>query len=151
MVVIDIHVIEPETWSRVVARVNGANAGASYAHQSGNIMGNIKISKPPGHTWKSFARLLLAGMPAHTREHYENKIAVFRSWWTTRGYPHDIPDELDAGVEADKTGPSWRRVCKALLRHDYWCKGMSFSQHRSASYEKYRKIMRRRRERWNLI
>ena len=31
-----------------MARVNGANAGALYAQESGNILGRLKIGKPPG-------------------------------------------------------------------------------------------------------
>ena len=61
------HVIEPETWARVVARVNGANGGALYARETGDIMGNIKITKPEGHTWESFAKLLLSSMPPATK------------------------------------------------------------------------------------
>lgn len=53
------HLIEPETWARVVARVNGANGGAMYVNESGNIMGYRKIKKPDGHTWQSFAKLLI--------------------------------------------------------------------------------------------
>ncbi|MFA6851339.1 MAG: DUF3440 domain-containing protein [Selenomonadaceae bacterium] len=142
------HVIEPETWGRVVARVNGANQGALYARETGDILGRIKISKPPGHTWKSFAEMLIESMPPATKEHYENKIAVFLHWWEERGYPHGIPDEADIHLEADKKVPSWKRVCKSLLRNDYWCKGLSFSQTKSASYENYKKIMKRRRQAW---
>mgnify|MGYP001597076125 FL=1 len=149
------HIIEPETWARIVARVSGANSGSMYAQETGNILGRIKISKPDGHTWQSFARLLLDSMPAITREHYENKIAVFLHWWSVRGYQMSygfgIPDEAPHDQEASKQVPSWRRICKALLRHDYWCKGLSFSQHRSQAYERYRKIMRKRRDKWQLI
>lgn len=145
------HVIEPETWARVVARVNGANQGAMYVRETGDIMGNIKITKPEGHTWKSFAELLLASMPPQTKDHYENKIAVFLHWWEERGYPDGIPDEADIHLEAAKKVPSWKRVCKALLRNDYWCKGLSFSQTKSEAYEKYKKVMKRRREAWGLM
>src|SRR5690606_14042772 len=65
------HIIEPETWARIVARVNGANQGALYANESGNILGRIKIDKPEGHTWESFAHLLLDSMPAVVSEHYK--------------------------------------------------------------------------------
>lgn len=143
------HVIEPETWAKIVSRVNGANQGALYAEETGNILGRIKITKPEGHTWESFARLLLASMPDKTREHYKNKIAVFLKWWMDRGCP-EIPDEADPKDEADKKVPSWRRICKALLRNDYWCKGLSFSQTKSEAYERYRKIMKRRRQAWGL-
>lgn len=139
------HLIEPETWARVVARVNGANGGALYVGESGNVTGYRSISKPDGHTWQSFARLLVQSMPPKTREHYDNKISVFQKWWETRGYPDGIVDEAPADLEAARKVPSWRRVCKALLRNDYWCKGLSFTQHRSAAYEKYLDLMRRRK------
>lgn len=142
--------IEPETWGRVVARVAGANSGALYVRETGNISGNIKISKPPGHTWESFARLLLETMPDHTREHYENKIAVFVHWYSQRGYSYGIPDEADPKEEAGRRVPSWRRVCKAILRNDYWCKGLSFTQHVSTAYEQYRGVMKKRRAKWGI-
>jgi len=142
------HVIEPETWARVVARVNGANSGALYVNETGNVTGYRAISKPDGHTWRSFAEMLVRSMPPRTREHYANKIMVFEHWWAARGYPNGIPDEADYAMEAKRKVPSWRRVCKSLLRNDYWCKGLSFTQHRSAAYEKYRVLMRKRRETW---
>lgn len=146
------HLIEPETWGRIVARVNGANGGALYVQESGNMTGYRRISRPSGHTWRSFADLLVGSMPPRTREHYENKIAVFRVWWAKRGYeePKGIPDECDYALEAKKLAPSWRRVCKSLLRNDYWCKGLSFTQHRSEAYEKYLKLMRERKLKWKL-
>lgn len=145
------HVIEPDTWARVVARVNGANQGSLYAQESGNVLGRLKITKPDGHTWQSFAMLLLESQPPRTQEHYRNKIAVFLRWWEGRGYPQCIPDEADAEQEATRKVPSWRRICKALLRNDYWCKGLSFSQHKSEAYCKYLKLMERRRREWKLI
>lgn len=144
------HLIEPETWARVVSRVNGANSGALYIQETGNITGYRRVSKPPGHTWESFARLLITSMPPRTKEHYDNKITMFRKWWMDRGYPDGIPDEAPYDLEAARKVPSWRRVCKALLRNDYWCKGLSFTQHRSAAYEKYLALMRKRKEKWNL-
>ena len=40
------HLIEPETWARVVARVNGANGGSLYVQETGNVTGYRRISKP---------------------------------------------------------------------------------------------------------
>lgn len=142
------HLIEPETWARVVARVNGANSGALYVQETGNITGYRRVSKPVGHTWKSFADLLVSSMPPRTKEHYENKILLFVRWWMERGYADGIPDEAPYELEADRKVPSWRRVCKSLLRNDYWCKGLSFTQHRSEAYEKYLDLMRRRKAKW---
>ncbi len=145
------HLIEPQTWGRVVARVNGANSGALYVQETGNITGYNKVTLPPGHTWESFAHLLLDTLPPKTAEHYRDKIAVFLNWWISRGYPNGIPDEADPKEEAAKDAPSWRRICKTILRNDYWCKGLSFTQHKSESYERYRKIMKKRRAKWGLI
>lgn len=140
-------VIEPETWGRVVARVNGANGGALYSQDRGNITGVSKITKPPSHTWKTFAELLLTSMPEHTAEHYRNKIAVFIKWYEDRGYSSGIPD---AGPMNEKGKPSWTRICKALLRNDYWCKGLSFTQTKSESYDRYLKVMKNRRLKWGI-
>lgn len=139
------HLIEPETWAKIVARVNGANSGALYIQENGNINGYNKISKPDSHTWKSFARMLINSMPPKTKEHYENKIFMFQKWWMERGYPEGIPDEADLNLEMKRDVPSWRRVCKSLLRNDYWCKGLGFSQHKSDAYQKYLDLMKRRK------
>jgi predicted phosphoadenosine phosphosulfate sulfurtransferase len=140
------HLIEPETWAKVVMRVNGANSGALYVQESGNINGYHKITKPEGHSWRSFAELFLSSLPEKTKEHFENKILLYNKWWTARGYVEGIPDEADLDLEMKRDVPSWRRICKVLLRNDYWCKGLGFTQHKSAAYEKYLDLMRRRKQ-----
>lgn len=140
------HLIEPETWARIVARVNGANSGSLYINESGNINGYRKISKPEGHTWKSFANLLLNSMPPKTKEHFENKIYIFEKWWIRKGYPEGIPDEAPYDLEAARKVGTWRRVCKTLLRNDYWSKGLGFTQHKSEAYQKYLDLMKKRKE-----
>lgn len=144
------HLIEPETWARIVARVNGANGGSLYVQEWGNVNGYRRITKPPGHTWQSFADTLVASMPPATEEHYRNKILLFQRWWAARGYPDGIPDEAEYAVEAKRLAPSWRRVCKTLLRNDYWCKGLGFTQHKSDAYAVYQDLMRRRKEAWGV-
>jgi predicted phosphoadenosine phosphosulfate sulfurtransferase len=147
------HVIEPETWARVVARVSGANSGALYAGKKGNILGNGKVTLPKGHTWKSFARFLLDSLPESERDSYENKIAVFLKWWENHGIPV-IPDDTDP-ILAEKfprhKGPSWMRICKCILKNDRMCRSLSFSQHVSGGYEQYSKLMKKRRAQWGLI
>ena len=142
------HIIEPETWARVVARVNGANQGSLYCQDPGNILGYRGITKPDGITWQEFAERLLASMPERTAEQYRNKIAVFLKWYADRGYSRGIPDE---GPMTDKSAPSWTRIVKALLRNDYWCKGLSFSQNKTTAFSKYQKLMKKRRQEWRLI
>jgi predicted phosphoadenosine phosphosulfate sulfurtransferase len=140
------HLIEPETWAKVVARVNGANSGALYINESGSITGYNNIKKPENHTWKSFAELFLNSIPEVTKEHYTNKIFTFTEWWKDRGYPEGIPDEAPNILESKKLAPSWKRVCKSLLRNDYWCKGLGFTQHKTQAYQKYLDMKKKKRE-----
>ncbi len=130
------HLIEPQSWVKVVARVNGANSGALYINETGNINGYNRIVKPPGHTWRSFCDLLLESLPKSTREHYQEKFTTFIKWWKARGY-EEIPDEAPRILETKALAPSWRRICKVLLRNDWWCKGLHFTQPTSAAYKRY--------------
>lgn len=139
------HLIEPETWAKVVARVNGANSGALYINESGSINGYNNISKPDGHTWESFSMLFLNSIPEVTKEHFLNKIYTFIKWWEQRGYANGIPDEAPYILESKKLVPSWRRICKSLLRNDYWMKGLGFTQHKTSAYKKYLELKKRQR------
>lgn len=140
------HLIEPETWAKVVSRVNGANSGALYINDSGAINGYNDIQKPKNHTWKSFSLLFLNSLPKVTQEHYLNKIYTFEKWWKERGYSNGIPDEAPKILESKKLAPSWRRICKTLLRNDYWCKGLSFTQQKTTAYKKYLELKKRQRD-----
>jgi predicted phosphoadenosine phosphosulfate sulfurtransferase len=139
------HLIEPETWAKVVARVNGANSGALYITESGSINGYNRITKPENHTWKSFSEMFLNSIPEKTKEHYLNKIYTFIKWWEERGYETGIPDEAPYILESKKLAPSWRRVCKSLLRNDFWCKGLGFTQHKTDAYKKYLELKKKQR------
>jgi predicted phosphoadenosine phosphosulfate sulfurtransferase len=145
------HLIEPETWAKVVARVNGANSGALYINESGAINGYNEITKPKNHTWKSFSLLFLNSLPEKTKEHYLNKIYTFEKWWNERGYEKGIPDEAPKILESKKLAPSWRRVCKSLLRNDFWCKGLGFTQHKTDAYKKYLELKKNQRETTNYL
>jgi len=144
------HLIEPQTWAKVVARVNGASSGALYVQEWGNINGYKGITKPEGHTWKSFATLLVSSMPKKSSEHFQNKILIYQRWFMKRGYPNGIPDEAPYELEQAGKAPSWRRVCKTLLRNDYWCKGLGFSQQKTTGYSKYLDLMKRRKVEWGV-
>jgi len=130
------HLLEPASWYKVVARVNGANSGALYIQENGNITGYNKIYKPEGHTWKSFCFLLLRTMPKVTREHYIGRFRDFIAGWKRRGYSN-IPDEAPLELENKHWAPSWRRMCKVLLRNDWWCKGLGYSQPKSEAYSRF--------------
>lgn len=138
------HILEPETWFKLVARVNGANSGALYIQETGSINGYNKITKPEHHTWKSFCNLLLETMPPKTRQHYEIRFKKFIHGWHRRGYAN-IPDESPPELEAKCWAPSWRRMCKVLLRNDWWCSGLGMAQPKSAAYVEYLKNKKAKR------
>lgn len=129
-------VLEADTWSKLINRVIGANSYALYAKETGNMTGEGKISKPGGMTWEQFSKVLLKSLPRKSSEHYAVRIRRFFGGWSKRGYSV-IPDEVDQNVENLHFAPSWRRVAKTLLRNDYWCKGLGFSQPKSEAYGKY--------------
>jgi predicted phosphoadenosine phosphosulfate sulfurtransferase len=137
------HILEPHTWFKLVARVNGANSGALYIQETGNITGYNSITKPDGHTWKSFCNLLLSTMPAKTRNHYVARFKKFIAGWKDRGY-ETIPDEAPHDLEVKCWAPSWKRMCRTLLRNDYWCKGLGQTQPKSDAYQKFKEIKAKR-------
>jgi predicted phosphoadenosine phosphosulfate sulfurtransferase len=139
------HILEPHTWFKLIARVNGANSGALYVEESGNMTGYHKITKPDHHTWESFCNLLIQTMPKKTRDHYLYRFKKFIAGWNDRGYKK-IPDEAPPELEAKCWAPSWRRMCRVLLRNDYWCKGLGQAQPKSDAWQKYLSIKGKRRE-----
>lgn len=138
------HIIEPDTWYKLIARVNGVNSGALYVQENGNVSGYNKIYKPEGHTWRSFCNLLLSTMPKKTSQHYRERFIKFIKGWQDRGYLN-IPDEAPEDLESKCWVPSWRRMCKVMLRNDYWCKGLGQTQPLSDAYQKFKEIKNKRK------
>jgi predicted phosphoadenosine phosphosulfate sulfurtransferase len=139
------HLMEPALWSKVVARVAGANNGALYANEPGMIMGNSNLRLPDGHTWRSYLDLLLSTMPEKTAEHYRCKISVWHHFYTSNGV--EIKDYTDNDI-GGKDNPSWRRVVKTILMNDYWCKSLGFGPTKVSHYEKYVDLIKRKRKAW---
>ncbi len=142
------HEIEPETWFKIVERVSGANFGALY--QGDKILGNRSISIPDGYTHKEYVIFLLETMPKYLKIHYLKKINTFLKWWdkklggTNIKYENNglfetilIPDIADKKLEAQKKIPSWRRICKVILKNDFYCYELSFTQNKN----EYQKLM----------
>lgn len=121
------HKIEPDTWNKVLGRVHGANFGALYSKTA--VLGRIKVVLPEGLTWKEYAHILLESMPEITRNHYVAKIKTFLKWWENKGFTLDlIPDEGNLKLENSGKIPSWRRICKCIIKNDWWCRSLGFSQ-----------------------
>lgn len=119
--------IEPQTWARMVLRVQGVNFGARHA--AGELLAaRGQIVRPPQYpTWKAYALAILASLPPELRAHYEGKIGVFLDWFkANRGWT-DLNDVSEERYERAGTAGSWRNVCITLLKNDYWCQRLSFS------------------------
>lgn len=144
-------ILEPKTWAKIVARMQGVNSGALYSKEHGNILGNTRIYLPDGYTWRQFAEQILNTMPTKTAEHYKNKISVYLRWYQVRGYEHGIPDEADYRLEQLGKIPAWRQIVKTLLRNDYWCRTLGFGVTKSSAYNKYLKLMKKRRRDWRFF
>ncbi len=167
-------VIEPDTWGRVVGRVNGANFTAMYGNTNAVAWRDIKL--PPGHTWRSFVAFLLTTLPAETRAMYEQKFATSIEFWAKRGgvLSAETISELQAmgiplrvrgqtNYATDKQAvifdeypddwdgsefalvPSYKRMAVCILKNDHLCKYMGFSQTK-AEQERRRAAMEKYRD-----
>lgn len=122
--------LEPETWEKVLNRVEGVNFGNIYCRTS--LLGNIKSEKPNNLTWEQYAVFLLEsiGMYApEVRDHYHTKIKTFLQWYKKEGVSLDqIPDEADKKLESAKKAASWRRIARAIEKNDFWMSRLSFGE-----------------------
>ena len=150
-------VIDPHTWARLCARVQGANFIATYGKQ----LGYRSLKLPPGHTWKSFTKFLLATLPREVAANFRRRfVQSFQVWGRTgRGLRDDtieelrslgvrfaingktahgnktrdrvvikrFPDELDALSVSAGEVASWKRFALTILKNDHTCKYMGLA------------------------
>ncbi len=76
-------VIDPNTWTRLVGRVRGANFGAIYGRTK--ALGYRSLSLPEGHTWESYTKFLLATLPKNIRNNYIKKFRSSIDFWHNTG------------------------------------------------------------------
>jgi len=138
------HILEPNTWYKLINRVSGVNSGALYVKERGSINGNTYIDKPKGHTWESYTNFLVKSLPKITQENYKERFEKFIAGWLQRGYKF-IPDKAPHSLEVKCWAPSWRRMARCILRNDYYCKGLGQTQPKSEAYEKYKSIKQKRK------
>ncbi|MDR1097670.1 MAG: DUF3440 domain-containing protein [Tannerella sp.] len=147
--------IDPDTWGRMICRVNGVNFTALYGNTK--AVAQKTVTPPPGHTWESYMYFLLSTLPEDIRLNYMQKLSVSVNFWRKRG--GCLPDEmieklLDAGIEIEVAGlsnyhtdrhpvkmeyqddismsgfkylPTFKRMCICILRNDHMCKYMGFA------------------------
>ncbi|OIR02421.1 sulfate adenylyltransferase subunit 2 [mine drainage metagenome] len=121
-------ILEPEVWSRVVARVAGANYGALYS--GARILGNHGVDLPAGHSWKSYTKLLLRSLPPMAEYHYRGKFLTFLLWWRRHRRQFGVAGVADAGIRDPERGhniPSWERLARVIIRNDWWCFELKFA------------------------
>lgn len=85
-------VIDPGVWSRLCARVQGANFIATYGKQ----LNYHSFHLPEGHTWKSFVKFLLDTLPKQSSTNFKARfIQSIRFWGRVgRGLPESIISQL---------------------------------------------------------
>jgi predicted phosphoadenosine phosphosulfate sulfurtransferase len=137
------HILEPDTWYKLLNRVSGVNSGSLYIQESGSINGYNDVTKPDGHTWESYTNYLLKSLPKKTRDNYRGRFIKFITGWKKRGYDK-IPDQAPHSLEVKSWAPSWKRMARCILRNDYYCKGLGQTQPLSEAYEKYKAIKYKR-------
>ncbi len=139
------HILEPETWFKLINRVSGVNSGALYVRESGNMTGNRFVTKPENMTWQDYTNLLLSSLPQKTRDNYIQRFRKFIVGWKKRGYA-EIPDVAPNKLEVKSWAPSWRRMARCILRNDYYCKGLGQTQPKSEAYNKFKSIQLNKRK-----
>ena len=100
-------VIDPEIWTKLVGRVQGANFGAIYGRSK--AMGYRNITLPEGHTWQSYTRFLLDTLPKRLRNNYVKKFNTSIKFWheTGGGLSEETIHELeDKGYQIKRNGVS---------------------------------------------
>ncbi len=147
--------IDPDTWGRMVCRVNGVNFAGLYS--TSPAMGWKSIKCPDGFSWKQYMEFLLGTLPAEIRDNYKDKLRVSIRFWKERGgclaeetiqklRDRNIPitvgdktayrtDKLpvrmeyldDIDISEFREIPTYKRMCICILKNDHACKYMGFS------------------------
>ena len=151
--------IDPNTWGRLIGRVNGVNFSGIYGGTSAVGWQSVKL--PEGHTWESYMHFLLSTLPESTRNNYLEKLSVSIDFWRRKGgclSDETIQKLKNAGIEITvmpdtnyKTTkkpvrmeylddidiaefreiPTYKRVCICILKNDHACKYMGFALNKS--------------------
>ena len=160
--------IDPDTWGRMIGRVNGADFAALYGRTA--AVGWQSIRLPKGMTWERYMRFLLATLPERTRRNYLEKLSVSIRFWCDKGgclSDETIGKLRQAGIRievGDRSSyrtdkrpvrmdylddidlpefsrlPTFKRICICILKNDHACKYMGFSPNKSER-QRRKKIM----------
>lgn len=148
-------VIDPDTWGKMIGRVNGIGFAGLYGNT--HAAGRKSIRLPEGYTWKSFMEFLLSTLTEHTRNRYLAKLKTSIRFWKEKGgvlsdeviqklkdrnIPIQVGDSTnyrtdkkpvrmdyldDIDIEEFREIPTYKRMCICILRNDHTCKYMGFA------------------------
>ena len=100
-------VIDPEIWTKLVGRVQGANFASIYGRSK--AMGYRNVTLPAGHTWESYTRFLLDTLPLRLRKNYVQKFQTSITFWHRTGGGLDervIRELIEKGYNIRRNGVS---------------------------------------------
>ncbi len=100
-------VLEPQTWVRLLGRVQGANFAAIYGHTT--AIGYRGICLPEGHTWQSYTDFLLKTLPKRLGMRYAEKFRTSIQFWRETGgglSEETIKELIDHGYNIQRNGIS---------------------------------------------
>lgn len=147
-------VIEPNTWGKLIGRVNGVNFTGLYGGTT--AMGWRTIKLPAGHTWKTYVDFLLGTIPKKISDNYKKKLETSIKYWELKGGEVSLEtiselqaqnvdikyiSELnpitnrkkirlsyldDIEVKEFKLIPTWKRFCICIMKNDHCCKFMGY-------------------------
>lgn len=64
----------------------------------------------------------------------QQRIYQYVSKWKSQGYPLDLPDEADLRLEGLNKAPSYRHICRAILKNDLALTSLGFCRPEIESY-----------------
>ncbi len=68
------------------------------------------------------------------------KILKYIEKWKQRGYENDIPDEADSNLEGMGKVPSYRMICKAIMKNDIALTSLGYTRPKCAAYGVLKRI-----------
>jgi len=97
--------IDPDSWGKMVGRVNGCNFGGIYGNTT--AMGWRNIIKPDHFTWKQYAEFLITTLPEEVKKKLLYHLDRYQKSWIDKGYgrnPNVIAQMEKEGIVLEKTG-----------------------------------------------
>lgn len=70
----------------------------------------------------------------------KRKIQQYVKDWERKGYSHGIPQEAPPRLEANNRVPSYRQICRAIMRNDLALTTLGFSRPKTDAYMAIKRV-----------